>query len=67
MEGTVKWFDAKRGYGFIKRSDNHRDVFVHYTAILHEGYRELAENQFVEFEVVESGKGQQAKNVRVIG
>ena len=61
--GTVKWFDAKKGYGFISQ-ENGEDVFVHYTAITEEGFRSLEEGQSVEFDVVEGEKGLQAENVR---
>ncbi|MGH2739129.1 MAG: cold-shock protein [Actinomycetota bacterium] len=65
-QGTVKWFNNEKGYGFITRPDGD-DVFVHYTAIDGEGYRSLEEGQEVEFEVVEGPKGQQAANVRPVG
>ena len=61
--GTVKWFSAEKGYGFISR-DNGDDVFVHFSAIEGEGYRNLAEGQAVEFEVTEGPKGLQASSVR---
>lgn len=61
--GKVKWFNAAKGYGFIERSDGGKDVFVHYTAIEGEGYRQLSEGQAVEFEVVTGKKGPQAANV----
>jgi CspA family cold shock protein len=61
--GTVKWFDARRGYGFIGREDG-PDVFVHYSAIQGEGYRSLSEGDRVEFEIVNGEKGPQAANVR---
>ena len=61
--GTVKWFDAKKGYGFISQ-DNGEDVFVHYTAIQDEGFRTLDEGQPVEFDIVQSPKGLQAENVK---
>lgn len=60
--GTVKWFNATKGYGFITR-DAGGDIFVHYSAIKAEGYRSLEEGQRVEFEVVEGNKGLQAQNV----
>ncbi|NDJ77601.1 MAG: cold shock domain-containing protein [Chloroflexi bacterium] len=60
--GTVKWFNAQKGYGFIAREDG-PDVFVHYSAITSGGYRELVENEQVEFEIVEGPKGLQAANV----
>ena len=61
--GTVKWFSNEKGYGFIARSDGD-DVFVHYSAIMGDGYRSLAEGQSVEFDIVDGPKGKQAANVR---
>ena len=61
--GTVKWFNAEKGYGFISREGG-ADVFVHYTAIEGRGYRSLEEGQTVEFEVTSGPKGDQAQNVR---
>jgi CspA family cold shock protein len=61
-QGTVKWFNPEKGYGFIKRDDG-EDVFVHYSAIAGEGFRSLEEGQRVEFEVTEGKKGPQAANV----
>jgi CspA family cold shock protein len=63
-EGTVKWFSAEKGYGFIQREDGGADVFVHYSEIQGSGYRSLEENQKVEFEVGQGTKGPQAQNVR---
>ena len=63
--GTVKWFSNEKGYGFIARSDGD-DVFVHYSAIMGDGYRSLAEGQSVEFDVVDGPKGKQAANVRAL-
>lgn len=60
--GTVKWFNATKGFGFIER-ENDKDVFVHYSEISGDGYRSLDEGQKVEFSVVESEKGPQAQNV----
>ena len=65
-QGTVKWFNAEKGYGFIQRDDGGSDVFVHYSEISGSGYRSLEENQKVEFEVGQGTKGPQAQNVRVI-
>jgi CspA family cold shock protein len=62
-EGTVKWFNDSKGFGFIERPDGD-DVFVHYTAIQEEGFRSLAEGTPVVFDVVEGPKGPQAANVR---
>ena len=69
MQGTVVWFSASKGFGFIKPvggSGGGKDVFVHFTAIEMEGYRELKENQQVEFEIVDGDKGKQAANVRLV-
>jgi CspA family cold shock protein len=61
-QGTVKWFNASKGYGFIQRQTGD-DVFVHYSAIQTEGYKSLSEGQAVELEVVKGPKGLQAANV----
>lgn len=61
-QGTVKWFNAEKGFGFISRSDGD-DVFVHHTAIVGEGYRSLDEGQQVSFDVTQGKKGPQAANV----
>ena len=63
-QGTVKWFNSTKGYGFIS-VDGGDDVFVHYSAIQGDGYRELAEGQRVELEVTQGQKGLQAESVRV--
>ena len=63
--GTVKWFNPDKGYGFITQ-ENGPDVFVHFSAIQGEGYRNLEENQQVEFEVTQGEKGPQATNVRPV-
>ena len=63
--GTVKWFNASKGYGFIQ-GDQGEDVFVHFSSILGEGYRTLEEGQRVEFEVVVGDKGPQAQNVNAV-
>lgn len=62
-QGTVKWFNSTKGYGFIA-VDGANDVFVHYSAIQGDGYRELAEGQRVELEVVQGDRGPQAQAVR---
>jgi CspA family cold shock protein len=62
--GTVKWFNASKGYGFITPSDGGDDVFAHYSAIEMEGYKTLKEGQQVEFEVQEGPKGPQASRIR---
>jgi len=64
-QGTVKWFNNEKGYGFIA-VDGGQDVFVHYSAIQSDGYRSLDENQRVEFEVAQGPKGPQADNVRIV-
>ena len=65
-QGTVKWFNAEKGFGFIAPSDGSADVFVHYSAIQSQGYRSLDEGQQVEFETTQGQKGPQAENVRPI-
>lgn len=62
MIGTVKWFNQKKGYGFITAEDN-QDVFVHFSAISGEGFKSLDEGQQVEFEIVDGPRGPQAANV----
>lgn len=63
-QGTVKWFNAEKGFGFIAQENGGDDVFVHYSAIQSSGYKSLDENQKVEFDVTQSPKGPQAENVR---
>jgi cold shock protein len=65
MNGTVKWFNAVKGYGFLGR-ENGPDVFVHFSAINSEGYKQLKEDQRVQFEIVKGPKGPQAANVTVL-
>ena len=65
MKGTVKWFSAEKGYGFIEKEDG-GDVFVHFSAIQANGFKTLNEGQQVEFDVVSGARGDQAANVRVI-
>ena len=65
-QGTVKWFNAEKGYGFIA-VDSGQDVFVHYSSIQADGYRSLDEGQRVEFEVAQGAKGPQADQVRIVG
>lgn len=65
--GTVKWFNAEKGFGFIEREDGRGDVFVHFSAIVGDGYRTLDEGQRVTFEVTEDVKGPRAANVSVVG
>jgi CspA family cold shock protein len=64
-EGTVKWFNSSKGFGFISQ-DNGEDVFVHFQAIVSDGYKTLDEGQKVEFEVSHGQKGLQASDVKVI-
>ena len=63
--GTVKWFSNEKGYGFIEREEG-EDVFVHFSAIQGDGYRNLEEGQRVDFDVAPGRKGEEAQNVRVI-
>lgn len=65
-QGTVKWFDTVKGYGFIAVEGRKKDVFVHYSHIKSEGYRKLEEGQNVEFEIGKTDKGEQAENVVVL-
>jgi CspA family cold shock protein len=65
-QGTVKWFNAEKGFGFITPDGGGKDLFVHYTAISGSGYRSLDENQRVEFDQEQGQKGPQATNVRTI-
>lgn len=63
--GTVKWFNSQKGYGFIQQDDG-PDVFVHYRAIVGDGYKKLEEGQRVEFNVTQGQKGPQAEEVKVV-
>ena len=65
-QGTVKWFNAEKGYGFIAQDNGDGDVFVHYSAIEGSGFRTLEENQRVEFEIGQGQKGPQAQQVRTV-
>ena len=65
MVGRVKWFNNKKGFGFIEYKEN-LDIFVHYSSIMIEGYKTLSEGQIVEFDLVETEKGLQAKNVKEV-
>ncbi|UGY91700.1 cold-shock protein [Streptomyces gobiensis] len=65
--GTVKWFNAEKGYGFIAQEGGGPDVFVHYSSITGDGYRSLQDAQRVEFEIATGRKGPQAEQVRVVG
>ena len=63
QQGTVKWFNADKGYGFISNDEGGEDVFVHFSAIQTDGFKTLEEGQEVQFEVVQGAKGPQASNV----
>ncbi|HLP48301.1 MAG TPA: cold-shock protein [Candidatus Deferrimicrobium sp.] len=65
LKGKVKWFDTKKGFGFIQSEDGN-DVFVHYTSILSEGFKNLEQGQEVTFELTEGKKGPQADSVRIV-
>lgn len=65
MTGTVKWFNAEKGYGFIKDEEG-KDIFVHFSSINSDGYKTLEEGQKVTYNLVESDRGPQAKNVTVV-
>jgi CspA family cold shock protein len=65
-QGSVKWFNAEKGYGFIAQDGGGADVFVHYSAIQSDGYKSLEEAQRVEFEVTQGPKGPQAEAVNVL-
>jgi cold shock protein len=67
MKGTVKWFNADKGFGFITPEDGGKDLFVHHSAIQGSGYKSLDEGESVEFEVVQSEKGPAAENVQRLG
>lgn len=63
-EGTVKWFDNKKGFGFIEQDDSNEDVFVHYSSLMMEGFKTLEEGDRVSFEVSRGEKGLRAINVQ---
>jgi len=65
-QGTVKWFNADKGFGFIAQDGGGDDVFVHFSAIQTQGYKSLDEGQKVEFDVTQGPKGPQAENVRAL-
>ncbi|GCD99400.1 cold-shock protein [Embleya hyalina] len=63
--GTVKWFNAEKGFGFIQADDGGPDVFAHYSAIQSQGFRELTEGQKVTYDAVQGQKGPQAENITI--
>ena len=65
-QGTVKWFNAEKGFGFITQDDGGADCFVHFSGIAGDGFKSLDENQRVEYDVTQGQKGPQAENVRPI-
>jgi cold shock protein len=65
-QGSVKWFNAEKGFGFIAQDDGGADVFCHFSAIAMDGYKSLEENQRVEFDITQGPKGPQAENVRAL-
>ena len=65
-QGTVKWFNSEKGFGFIAPDGGGADVFVHFSGIVGDGYKSLEDNQRVEFEVTQGQKGPQAQNVRAV-
>lgn len=64
VTGTVKWFDSKKGFGFLTREEGDGDIFVHYSSIEGDGFRSLKDGEVVEFELVKSDKGLQAHHVK---
>jgi CspA family cold shock protein len=66
MNGTVKWFNDKKGYGFITPENGEKDCFVHFSAIQGDGFKSLKEGQRVEFEIVDGDKGPAAQNVNIV-
>lgn len=65
MNGRVKWFNNTTGYGFIEYKEN-EDIFIHYSNIIQDGFKTLEAGQYVEFQLVETSKGLQALNVRIV-
>ena len=66
VQGTVKWFNSEKGFGFITPEDGSADVFVHFSAITSDGYKALDEGQQVEFDITDGQKGPQAENVCIL-
>ena len=66
-KGKIRWFNNKKGYGFIQKDSDSKDIFVHFSAIDMEGYKTLKTNDLVEFEITQGDKGPQASMVKVIG
>jgi cold shock protein len=66
MQGEVKWFDPKKGFGFIVTEDDDREIFVHFSGLEMEGFRKLKHGQRVEFEIFEGDRGPQAKDVFIL-
>ncbi|MGE4214107.1 MAG: cold-shock protein [Anaerotignaceae bacterium] len=64
-KGTVKWFNAEKGFGFITNNENNEDLFVHFSGIASDGYKSLDEGQNVTFDITQGAKGLQATNVRL--
>ncbi|WP_259286599.1 cold-shock protein [Candidatus Nasuia deltocephalinicola] len=65
MKGIVKWFNDAKGYGFIVSEKNNEDIFVHFSSIIMQGFKTLKEGQKVEFDILDTGKGKQASDVRM--
>ncbi len=66
VTGTVKWFDNKKGYGFVNGADGEKDVFIHYSAIDGTGFKNLNDGDTVSFNIVKGNKGPEAKNVTIV-
>lgn len=66
MKGTVKWFNEKKGFGFITPENGEKDVFAHHSQIQMEGYKTLGEGQTVEFDIEQSDKGGKAVNIKLV-
>jgi len=66
LTGKVKWFKPDKGFGFITTAEYEKDIFVHFSSIIADGYKTLEEGQTVEFEVIEGDRGPQASNVKVV-